>query len=450
MVAMVADPLRERAARHGLRRALIDRSAGFWASWFNLDGLAHTWARRFEAEGLRPGERVAVIEPAGIRFSSLLHACLRTGAAIVPISPRAPSLDVERVLADCRPRLLVRDGELERQPDPGLGVAGDACVLYTSGTTGPPKGVRLTLANHAASAHGCQEALATSEHDRWLLVLSSHHVGGLAILMRGLFGNQTVVTLARFDERAVLDAIEAERPTLLSVVPTMLARLLDAGGLEALRRLRAILVGGGPAPALGVRRWVEVGLNVCPTYGLTETCSLVAIVPPGRAAELGASAGLVSPHTAVTIADDQSAEGGEIVVSGPTVSPGYVDASIEPAPRNGSFRTGDLGRLDNGVLTVLGRRDDTIVTGGENVRPEEVEAALRSHPRVSDAAVAGRPDDLWGQVVAAWVVADAGTAQADLERWCRERLPAFKVPRRWQFVDRVPRSDGGKLLRRLL
>ena len=443
MVVMVADPLRDLAARHGPRRGLIDRSAGFWATWFDLDGLAHAWARRLEAAGLRRGERVATIEPAGVRFAALLHGCLRAGAAMVPISPRAPDAEVARVLADCRPRLLVRDGELEPLPDPAAGDPGDACVLYTSGTTGVPRGVRLTLANHAASARGLQAVLGTTEQDRWLLLLGPHHVGGLAILLRSVLGNQPAVTLARFEELAALAAIEAERPTLLSVVPTMLERLLAAGGAEPLRSLRAILVGGAPAPAERVRAWAALGLRVCPTYGLTETCSQVAVVPPERAAELAGSAGPACPHASIEVAD------GEIVVSGPAVSPGYVDPSIAPAPRDGRFRTGDLGRLDDGVLTVLGRLDDTIVTGGENVRPEEVEAALRAHAAVADAAVAGRPDPLWGEVVAAWVVAP-GATEAELDAWCRLRLAPFKVPRRWRFVAELPRSEGGKLLRRAL
>jgi o-succinylbenzoate---CoA ligase len=445
MVVMVADPLRELARRHGPRRAVSDRSAGFRVTWFDLDDLAHTWARRFESLGLRPGGRVAVQEPAGIRFAALLHACLRSDAAIVPISPRWPAAEVERVLDDCRPALLVRDGEVEVLPRPAshAGPPGDACVLYTSGTTGQPKGVRLTLANHVASALGCQRQLDAGETDRWLALLAPHHVGGLAMFLRAAICNQPLVTLARFDEREALEAIEADRPTLLSVVPTMLTRLLDAGGAGRLRELRAILVGGAPASADQVLRWAELGLPVCPTYGLTETCSQVALAPPGRAAALAGTAGVVCPHAAITIED------GEIVVTGPSVSPGYVTPGIEPAPTGGRFRTGDLGRLDDGVLTVLGRRDATIITGGENVHPEEVEAALRAHPAVADAAVAGRHDGLWGEVVAAWVVAD-GATDADLERWCRERLAPFKVPRRWSFVERVPRSEGGKLLRGLL
>jgi o-succinylbenzoate---CoA ligase len=443
MVAMVADPLRDLARRHGPRRAVSDRSSGFWATWFDLDGLAHTWARRFESLGLRPGHRVAVMEPAGVRFAALLHACLRSGAAIVPVSPRWPHAEVDRVLADCRPLLLVAGGEVERRPGPALGAPDDACVLYTSGTTGPPKGVRLTLGNHVASALGCREHLDTGEHDRWLALLAPHHVGGLAMFLRAAICNQPLVTLARFDEAAALEAMEADRPTLLSVAPTMLARLVEAGGADQLRRLRAILVGGAPASAEQVRRWAALGIPVCPTYGMTETCSQVTLVPPGRAAELAGTAGTVCPHARIEIED------GEIVVCGPAVSPGYVNPAIAPAPEGGRFRTGDLGRLDDGVLTVLGRVDDAIITGGENVRPEEVEAVLRAHPGVADAAVAGRPDELWGEVVAAWVVAEA-TIQAELDRWCRERLPAFKVPRRWTFAARLPRSEGGKVQRRLL
>ncbi len=406
MVAMVADPLRELARRHGPRQAIADRSAGFRVTWFDLDGLAHTWARRFESLGVRPGHRIAVVEPAGVRLAALLHACLRTGATIVPVSPRAPAAEVERVLGDCRPALVVRDGEVERLPEPAEPPAGDACVLYTSGTTGPPRGVRLTLANHVASALGLRGQLGTGDGDRWLVLLAPHHVGGLAMFLRAVVCNQPLVTLARFDERAALEAIASDRPTLLSVVPAMLSRLLDAGGPEPLRSLRAIMVGGAPAPAEHVRRWASLGLTVCPTYGLTETCSQVAVVPPGRAAELAGTAGIVCPQAAIEIVD------GEIVVSGACVSPGYVRAEIAPAPEGGRFRTGDLGRLDGGVLTVLGRRDDTIITGGENVRPEEVEAVLRAHPGVADAAVAGRPDDAWGEVVAAWVVA-AGSGGGD-------------------------------------
>ncbi|MBO0838757.1 MAG: AMP-binding protein [Actinobacteria bacterium] len=436
------DPLREVARRHGPRRAMLDRSAGFWVSWFDLDGLAHDWARRFRDLGLRPGQRVAAIEPAGVRLAALLHAGLRSGAALVPISPRAPAVEVDRVLADCRPRLLVRDGELEDLPDADTGDPADACVLYTSGTTGRPKGVRLTLDNHLASAAGCARALEATDADRWLLCLAPHHVGGLAILLRSAVCNQPVITLDRFEVAAVLEAIRSDRPSLVSLVPTMLTRLLEAGGLDDLRTLRAILVGGAPAGADQVREWARLGLQVCPSYGLTETCSQIAVVPPGRALELAGSSGLVGAQAAVEVEQD-----GEIVVSGPAVSPGYVNSRLPDGPLDGRFRTGDLGRLDGDLLTVLGRKDETVITGGENVHPAEVEAVLRSHPGVRDAAVAGRPDATWGQVLAAWVTAE-GVEAAELETWCRERLAPAKIPRRWTFVAGLPRTEGGKLRRR--
>jgi O-succinylbenzoic acid--CoA ligase len=427
---------------------MFDRSAGFWVSWFDLDGLAHSWARRLQSAGVQPGERVAVMEPAGIRFAALLNACLRIGAALLPLSPRGPDAEAHRLLEDSRPRVLVRDGELETLSDPAPGDAGDLCVVYTSGTTGEPKGVRLTFANHAASARGCARLLGATERDRWLLVLPPHHVGGLAVFMRSVIVGLPVVTLDRFEEKPVLEALDADRPSLVSLVPTMLVRLLGAGGLEQLRRPRAILLGGAPVTASQVAEWSGLGLNVCPSYGLTESCSQVALVPPGRALELAGTAGVVGPQASVEVLAPDADGVGEIALQGPAVSPGYVNPRLHPSPA-GRFTTGDLGRLEGGVLTVFGRRDDTIITGGEKVRPEEVEGVLEANPGVREAAVSGRPDATWGELVTAWVVAD-GVTEAELDAWCRERLAGHKVPRRWNFLGALPRSEGGKLLRRKL
>ena len=444
MVLILADPLSERVRRDGPRRALVDRGAGFWATWSDLHGLAVDWSHRLAAAGVAGGHRVAVVEPAGVRFAALMHACLRLGAALVPVSPRSPQPELERILADSRPRVLVRDAEVSELPDPARGDPDDAFVLYTSGTTGPAKGVRLTAANMAASAAGCQAALGGAEGDRWLLCLSPHHVGGLAILYRSALAGQPVISLDRFQPAPVLEAIRAERPALVSLVPTMLVQLLEAGGADDLRRLKAILVGGAPAPAGLVREWAALGLPVCPSYGLTETASQVAVVPPGRAAELAGASGLAHSGARISI------EAGEVVVEGPVVSPGYLNPALA-GPSGGSFRTGDAGRLDSeGVLWIEGRLDDAVITGGENVQPEEVEAVLRAHPDVADAAVVGRPDQTWGQVLEALVVPARPVAPEALGGWCRERLASFKVPRKITFVRSLPRSEGGKLLRREL
>lgn len=440
MDASRPDPLPERSRRDGPRRALVDTGGGLWVSWYDLDGLATAWARQLERAGLRPGQRVAVREPAGVRFAALLHACLRGGFALVPLPVRAPDVATERLLADARPRAVVEDGELRLRDDAADGDPADAAVLYTSGTTGPPKGVRLSARALVASALGCQESLDSTPQDRWLLCLAPHHVGGLAILVRSAVSNQPVVTVSRFAEDRVLEALAREHCTLVSLVPTMLTRLLEAGGLEALRETRAILLGGAPAPAAQVREWARLGLPVCPTYGLTETGSQVATVPPGRAEELAGTAGFVHGQAQVRV------EAGALVVAGPVLASGYVNPALGPiAP---AFRTGDAGHLDaRGALVVTGRLDDAIITGGENVQPEEVEAVLRSHPAVHDAAVRGLPDERWGAVLEALVVAPGLDPEALVE-FARAQLPSFKVPRRVRLVDALPRSEGGKLLRR--
>lgn len=436
---MSLDILRERSRRDGPRRALVDAGAGFWISWFDLDGLATAWARRLERLGLAPGQRVAVREPAGARFAALLFACLRQGYTFVPLPLRAPPAEIDRLLADSRPRALVEDGEPALRGEFAPGTAGDACIVYTSGTTGRPRGVRLTAANLVASAEGCQESLGSTPEDRWLLCLAPHHVGGLAIFLRAALGNQPLTVVPRFEEARVLEGLARERCTLLSLVPTMLVRLLDAGGLEALTQVRAILLGGAPAPAETVRAWARLGLKVCPTYGLTETGSQVATVPPGAAEALAGTAGF--PHSRATV----EIESGEIVVGGAVLAPGYTDTAIEPP-----LHTRDGGELRaDGALVVSGRLDDAIITGGENVQPQEVESVLRAHPAVRDAAVVGIPDPTWGSVLEARVVA-AGVAPEELVAFARERLAAFKVPRRVRFVDQLPRSEGGKLLRKQL
>ncbi|MGH7911589.1 MAG: class I adenylate-forming enzyme family protein [Candidatus Dormibacteraceae bacterium] len=450
------DLLHDAATRHAGRPAIIEAPTRLRVNWFTLDDLAHTWMRRLRGEGVEPRDRVVVVEPGGVRFAALLFACLRLGAAMVPLSPRAPREERERVLADARPRAIVEDGEVAIPANPVPGAAGDAFVLYTSGTTGVPKGVRQTLANHLASAAACRASLATTEQDRWLLMLQPHHVGGLAMFLRSAAQAQPLIVVPRFEERAILDALALYQPTLVSAVPTMVTRLLAAGGRDRLRAVRVILLGGAPAPLPRLREWIEEGLPVSASYGLTETTSQITTVPPGRASELLGTAGVVNRGATIEIlprpdlapaGDPDPASVGEIVAGGPSVSPGYVNPAIEGGPEGGRFRTGDLGRLRDGVLTVIGRIDDGIVTGGENVQPDEVEAVLRAHPAVRDAAVAGRPDLTWGEVVTAWVVGD-GVTDEELGAWCRTRLAPAKLPRRWHRVASVPRSEGGKLRRR--
>jgi o-succinylbenzoate---CoA ligase len=259
------------------------------------------------------------------------------------------------------------------------------------------------------------------------------HVGGLMVLVRSAAAAGTVVLEPPpFDAERVARLLREGEITLVSLVPTMLARILDAGGRPG-PRLRRVLLGGGPVPPGLLRRAVEAGFPVSQTYGLTEACSTVTLAEPGDLE----TAGRPLPGLGVSIAGD-----GEINVHGPTVV-GEWD----------TLRTGDLGHLDeDGRLTVVGRKSDTIVSGGENVAPAEVEAVLEEHPQVAEAGVFGRPDPQWGEAVTARIVprGHAPPTAAALRAHCAERLAGYKVPKAFELAEQLPRTASGKLLRRNL
>jgi O-succinylbenzoic acid--CoA ligase len=381
-------------------------------TYAELDERADRRARELAAAGVGAGDRVRVTHPPGIAFAELLHALPRLGAVLEP-GPPADS------------------------PMPGAGVPGAAdlrtafdpesvhTVIRTSGTTGTPKAVELTFANHLASAIASAGALGVEPDDRWLCPLPLHHVGGLNVLIRSVINRTAVVLHPRFDADRVRATLEAGEVTLASLVPTMLARL-RAAGLRDTPGVRAIALGGGPVPP-ELLDWARAtGIPVVPVYGMTETCSQIVAGSPGR------------PLTGVEL---EIADDGEILVRGPMVARAAI-------ADDGWLHTGDLGRLDEeGRLHVLGRLKELIVTGGENVAPLEVEQVLLDHPAVADAGVAGLPDPEWGEAVTAFVVLREPVAGEQLRAWCRERLEPFKVPKAIHAVDRLPRTAGGKLLR---
>lgn len=359
------------------------------------------------------GDRVATTLPPGHAFVELLHACPRLGATFVPLDPRAPAVEptVTRPLTGAE-----SDVELRSTVDPRAVHS----IIHTSGTTGVPKAVELTYANHAASATASASLTSLGPEDRWLCPLPLFHVGGLGVLLRCAMAGATAVLAERFDAAQAKHQLEAGEVTLASLVPTMLSRLRDAG-LSAAPGLRTILLGGGPIPR-GLLDWAEqAGIPVTPVYGMTETASQVVAGIPGRPL----------PGVSLRIAAD-----GEILVRGPMVT------------AHGWLRTGDAGRIDaDGLLHVEGRLKELIVTGGENVAPAEVEEALLAHPAVVDAGVVGRPDEEWGEAVWAVVVLREPVEPSALIEWCRERLAPFKVPKGLEIADSLPRNAAGKLRR---
>lgn len=432
------EPWLSRAARiHPERAALVTPSRTWTYHELHTEsaavaGALHEW-------GIGHGDRVALALPSDALIIAL-HACLSIGVAAVPIDLRLTDAEqalrhggVARTLTELPAGPAVAERPLE--------LSDTATVMYTSGTTAGPKRVELSLSNWLWNAIGSAVALGLDPAERWLCPMPLAHVGGLSIALRSAIYGTTVVLHERFDAGEVCDALldPGEAVTLVSLVPTMLGRLLDAG-LREPPTLRRVLLGGGPiAPAL-LARAREASVAVAPSFGMTETCSQIAT---DGVALFGAELAL--------------SDAGELLVRGPSVAHGAISG-------DGWLHTGDLARFDEaGRLEIVGRTADTIVSGGENVAPTEVEAVLLEHEAISDAAVVGRPDPEWGETVVALIVPRLGTVSAhpdgvaldavmadELRAFCGARLAGFKVPKRFELVESLPRSVTGKLQRRRL
>ena len=325
-------------------------------------------------------------------------------------------------------------------------------ILPTSGTEGLPRFVAHEWRSLHANATASNERLGFGAGDRWLATLAWAHVGGLAVPLRAAAAGATVALAGpRFDAASVARALGELAVTHLSLVPAMLHGLLAAGARPP-GSLRAVLLGGAATPPDLAERALSAGWPIALTYGLTEAGSQVTTATPAEVRAGDRSAGV--PLTGVEVRIRPPGDAGEgsdgppapghIEVRGDTLFRGYVG---EPARPTGAwFATGDLGRLDErGRLQVTGRLRDRIVTGGANVDPAQVEAVLAAHPAVREAAVVGAPDETWGQVVVAVVAGEDPDLPARLDPWCRERLSGPRVPRRWEMLDRLPRTATGKV-----
>jgi O-succinylbenzoic acid--CoA ligase len=428
--------------------------------------------------GLAPGDRLAALLAPGLEQAAWLHAAAHVGAVWVPLHTRLAVPEAARLLADARPRLVLWDPPhralaeaaapgsgaelvqaeapslppLPRPPEVDLGRLQG--LVYTSGTTGRPKGAMLTFGNHYFAAVGSALHLGVAPGERHLVCLPLYHVGGMAILWRTAIYGQTARLMPRFDPRAVNRALDEEGVTNLSVVAEMLARMLDAReGRPYPPQVRAVLVGGGPAAPALMARARALGLPVRATYGLTETASQAVTAPAGEGPP--GAAGWPLPGVALRLQDPGPDGVGEILLRGPTVTRGYWRRPLATwqTLRGGWLHTGDLGRMaPDGQLVVLSRRQDLIVSGGENVYPAEVEAVLLEHPAVAEAAVLPLADPRWGQVPGAILRLRPG-ARLDPAEWAgflSARLASFKHPREVRLAPELPRTGSGKLVRHAL
>lgn len=473
-----------------------DRLALTWGpderwTYRDLSIRVEATASRLRMAGLQPGDRLGLLawnSPAAVQT---IHAVARTGLVLVPLNARLTASELRRQVTRASISALVYD-EANEKIAGSLLTSGDAVrdmplgqlteidtgirttaepdhldpsalhtIVFTSGTTGSPKGVMLSAGNHLWSAIGSCLNLGLSSDDRWLLCLPLFHVGGLAVLFRSVIYGTAVVLQESFDPVTANRAIDEEGVTVGSVVGTMLRRMLK----ERHERpypptVRCLLVGGGPVPSSLLDACQRLGLPAVQTYGLTEAASQVATERPGETLRPRGSVGRPLFPTEIRIEGEDGTplppgKQGEIAVRGPTVSAGYYNQPEESRHllRGGWLHTGDIGHLDReGYLYVVGRRDNTVVSGGENVNLEEVEEVLNSHPQVADAGAVGLPHPLWDQVVGVGVVvADGASINVDdLMEFCRSHLAPYKLPNSLHVLPELPRNALGKLSRAAL
>ncbi len=436
------DWLAQRSQSCPERTALV--ADGSEVTYAELEAEATWVARRLIAHGVRRGSTVAMTMHPRREQVVMVHALMKVGAILLPLGPRLSAEERAAVIAAEEPAVDLDDAGELTQTEADLPLLGEhdmddiASHVMTSGSTGAPEPIGLTYGNFLWSAVASAFNIGVEPEDHWLCCLPLSHISGLGIVMRSVIYGTSAVVHDGFDVDRVAESLERDRITVVSLVATMLTRLLDAGA--NLSGPRALLIGGGPVPEDPLEEALGRGATVVQTYGLTETCSQVTTLAPADARRKLGSAGRPLLTTHLRIQD------GEILVQGPTVAPGRADA-------DGWLHTGDLGRIDEeGFLYVEDRMDDLIVTGGENVVPAEVEKVLLRHPEVADAAVVGREDPEWQQAVTAIVVLEEGSEVSpdELRRHCAESLAGYKVPKRVELAAALPRTPSGKLMRRAL
>jgi len=447
-------------------------------SYGELDREVSRWTALLHSRGVGSGSRVVLLCGNRPELVFLVHALARLGAAVAALNTRLARAELDPLAQRLSPRLVIAedglrdriagaatvesladeargcDGREEEIPngdrrDPGTLLA----ILFTSGTSGAPKGAELTPGNFAANARASAANLGGDPDQRWLACLPLHHVGGLAMLLRTAWYGAQLVVLPRFDPDAVNASLDSDAITHLSLVENALAQTLEARkGHRFPASLRAALIGGGPVSDHLLASARRASMPALQTYGLTEATSQVATERIDAAD--GQTCGPSLAGVKVRIADQEgipvpTGEVGEIEVQGPTVMRGYWSdlPGTAQAFRDGWLRTHDIGCLDDqGRLKIFARRSDLIISGGENIYPAEIERVLAAHPEIVEVAVVSRSDPRWGQVPVAAVVSRGELASTgDLQLWCRSKLAAFKVPQRYLAFESLPHNATGKI-----
>lgn len=430
----------------------------------DLGGRLESLEELLLAQGLAPGTVVAAVGSDPLLKLLLLLLLPRLGCPFLPLDPALPAAQRDRLLELANASFLVGGDsgkEVHLRPlagcvsgrsplpsDPGFAPSRRVQLLIsTSGSQGSPRLVALTGGNLRAAAAAANRLLAFGAGDRWLLCLPLHHVAGVSVVLRAWLAGAAVTMELPFSPERVLQRVAEGEVTHLSLVPTQLHRVLQhEPGFRPPPELRVVLLGGAPADPALVGRALALGWPLCPSYGLTEAASQVATLVPPPARWSAGLAGRPLPHLEVALAGD-----GRIRIRGESVAPWVLEAETARALADGAgwFTTGDLGALDGeGRLTVLGRADEVIISGGEKIHPTVLEAELARCPGIDEVAVVGLEDETWGSRVVACY--RGAWPEARVARWAGERLRGAFRPRAFHRVARLPRNALGKLLRREL
>ncbi|MFN9125929.1 MAG: class I adenylate-forming enzyme family protein [bacterium] len=466
------------------RGAVIDDQR----TWRGIDLMVVAWHLAREIDRTSRAQRIGVMLPTSGAFPAAAIAAWTLGRTVVPLNYLLSRSDLEYVARDAGLDAVITVGPMldfiggpiaglaEIRPDrmrftgiPPIRMTNPlqrddlAVVLYTSGTSGRPKGVMLTCGNIAAYVRQCQEWVEFSRDDMILGVLPQFHSFGLTVLtMLPLATGARAVYTARFIPRKIVDLAKQHRPTALVAIPSMYnaLRLMKDAGPEDLRSLRFTVSGGEPLPdAVYDGFHQKFGIEINEGYGLTETSPVTNWCRPseqrrkcvGRALS-GIDQRIVGPDGAV-LGPNQD---GEVRMKGPNIMKGYLNLPDETAAvfdEHGYFKTGDMGRLDEqGFLSITGRIKEMLIIGGENVFPREIEEVLNRHESVKDSAVIGMQDGMRGEVALAFVELKEGASfdESALKAFCREHIAGFKVPRDIRVVKELPRNPTGKIMRRKL
>lgn len=484
MESNVPNFLKQRAFLTPNRKALVFENKTW--SFSEIFAEAEVLAKKISFLGIKEEDTIALLVKNRPQTVFIIHALQQLRVKAVFLNHRLTPSEMIYQLKDSQAKLLISDDdfknilneiysldesfqlitfdEVERLPKTDVNVVNeyvltDICsIMYTSGTTGHPKGVLQTYGNHWWSAIGSALNLGIKEEDVWLCAVPLFHISGLSILMKSVIYGMPVYLMEQFNETKANTLLQSGDITIMSVVGTMLQRMITALNEQSYHsKVRCLLLGGGPAPRPMLEACAEKGIPVFQSYGMTETASqIVTLAPEDSLGKLGSAGKPLFPSQLKIMSEGKEnnpMEPGEIVVKGPNVTIGYLNRpeANQNSFQDGWLKTGDIGYVDEeGYLFVMDRRSDLIISGGENIYPAEIEEVLLAHPNVREAGVTGMEDEVWGQVPIGFVVLNQSVSEKELILFCRERLAKYKIPKKIYVIESMPRNASNKLLRRKL